>query len=123
MQKGTSKLTIVLISVIVVLTAILIYGIYTGFKVKAEIANLNSQINNLVNEKNNLTSQLDDLLVKYDLLKDDVFNLERSCISENVCRGHFPFIRWNCNNVGDEVPDYSHVCVCDNSCNLSITPK
>jgi len=121
MQKGASKLTIVLVSVIVVLSGILIYGIYTGIKVKAEFANLNSQISNLVSEKNSLTFQLDELQGKYDLLKDDVFELEKSCITENACKGHFPNVRWYCNNAGDEVSNYSHICVCDNLCNLNAT--
>jgi len=123
MKKSGNVSTIILISIIVILLVILGYGVYTGFKVKYKIADLNFQIDNLVKERTNLTSQLNDLLVKYDMLKDDVFELEKSCINENACRGHFPFIRWNCNNVGDEVVDYSHVCVCDSECNLSITPK
>jgi len=121
MQKSVSKLTIVLVSIIIILSGILIYGVYTGVQVKKEFANLNSQISNLVAEKNDLTSQLDSLQKNYDLLKDDVFALEKSCISENACKGHFPNVRWYCNNVGDAVSDPSHICVCDNLCNLNAT--
>jgi len=120
MKKEENKLTIVLISIIVVLVLILGYGFYTGIKVQEEIRNLNSQITNLVSEKNNLTSQLDDLQSRYNLLKDDVFELEKSCITENACKGRFPGVRWYCNNVGDEVSDYSHICVCDSSCVFNI---
>lgn len=120
MKKEASKLIIILFSVIIVLSGILAYGFYTGIKVQEEIGNLNSQISNLVSEKNNLTSQLDDLQSKYNLLKDDVFNLEKSCLTENACKGRFPNVRWYCNNVGDEVSDPSHVCICDNACTLSV---
>jgi len=122
MQKSVSKLTIVLISIIIILLGVLGYGVYTGFRVKAELANLNSQIRNLVDEKNDLTSQLDLLQKNYNLLKDDVFELEKSCLSENACRGHFPNVRWYCNNVGDETNvNPSHVCICDSACSLNIT--
>jgi len=51
MEKRGNILAIILISVIVILVAILSYGIYTGVRVKAEINSLNSQINQLVAEK------------------------------------------------------------------------
>lgn len=121
MKKKVNKLTIVLISIILVLAIILGYGLYTGFKVKTLLNSMQEEINQLTTERNNLSSQLDDLLIKYDMLKDDVFNLEKSCITDNVCRGHFPLVRWNCNNVGDEVNDPSHICFCDNNCNLNAT--
>ena len=125
MKKVGSKLTIILVSVIILLSLILIYGFYTGFRVKEELANLNSQITNLVAEKNNVTFQLDSLQKNYNLLKDDVFELEKSCLSENACKGRFPNIRWYCNNVGDEIinPSHiaSHICFCDNQCNLNAT--
>jgi cell division protein FtsB len=121
MQKRGSKLTIILISVIIILSLILIYGVYTGMKVKEEFRNLNSQISNLVAEKNSITQELDTLQAKYELLQDDVFEMKKSCLSENACKGRFPGVRWYCNNVGDEVPNYSHTCVCDNACNLIIT--
>jgi hypothetical protein len=70
----------------------------------------------IVDEKNNLMSELD-------MLKDDVFQLKKSCITENACKGHFPGIRWTCNNVGDAITGdmASHVCVCDDLCNLTAT--
>jgi predicted nuclease with TOPRIM domain len=108
--------------IIAVLLIILGYGVYTGVKVKATINSLEVQVQELTEERDRFSSQLDELLVKYDMLKDDVFELEKSCITENACKGHFPGIRWNCNNVGDEVNNYSHVCVCDNNCVLVITP-
>jgi hypothetical protein len=121
MKKGVSKLTIALISVIIVLLGILAYGVYTGMKVKAELINLNSQISTLVNEKNELTSKVDSLQQKDDLLLQDVAKIYKTCMNENACKGRYPNISWYCNNVGDEVSDPSHICVCDSSCNLNAT--
>ncbi len=113
-MKKRNITTIILISIIAVLLAVLGYGVYTGVRVKAVI-------NQLTAEKENLTSQLNTLIVKYGMLQDDVFQLKKSCITQNVCWGHFPGVRWNCNNVGDEVNDPSHICVCDDDCNLNAT--
>jgi hypothetical protein len=121
MKKRGNKLIIILISVIILLLLILGYGVYTGIKVKSEFANLNSQINNLVGEKNAITSELNALQGKYNLLQEDVFQMKKSCLSENACKNRFPNVRWYCNNAGDEVSDYSHICVCDNQCNLNAT--
>ncbi len=114
MKRGSTT-TIILISIIVILLAVLGYGIYSGAKAKAMINQLNA-------EKENLTSQLNDLIVKYGMLEDDVFQLKKSCITQNKCFGHFPGVRWNCNNIGDEVNDPSHVCVCSDACVLTATP-
>lgn len=105
-------LVIVLVSIIIILCCILAYGVYTGFKVKAEINKLNS-------ENQNLTLQLKSLQDDYDLLIDDVAEIYKTCLTENACKGRYPGISWYCNNVGDEVDDPSHVCVCDSSCSLS----
>jgi len=121
MEKGRNKLIIILVSIIILLATILGYGVYTGFKVKTEINFLNNQVTELTAERDNLSSQLDELLVKYNMLKDDVFQLKKSCITKNACEGHFPGVRWNCNNVGDEVNDPSHICVCDDNCNMNAT--
>ncbi len=121
MKERKKVLVIVLISVIVVLCGILAYGVYTGFRVKAEINSLNSQIEQLGAEKENLTVQLNILTAKYGLLQDDVFQMKKSCITQNICWGHFPGVRWYCNNVGDAVNNPSHICVCDDSCNLNAT--
>lgn len=118
----------ILISVIVVLSIILIYGIYTGFKVKAELNNLNNQIvqltddkTNLINERNSLQTKVSNLESKNNLLTQDVAKIYKTCITENACKGHYPSVSWYCNNVGDEVADYSHICVCDSACNLNAT--
>ncbi|VVB83848.1 Uncharacterised protein [uncultured archaeon] len=114
MKKGGNLPVIILISVVIILVLILIYGVYTGFKVKAEIKRLNSQIAQLSEDKNNLQKN-------YDLLIQDVAQIYKTCIKENACKGHYPGVSWYCNNVGNEVDNPSHTCVCDSSCNLNAT--
>ena len=122
MKKEGSKLTIVLVSIIILLLLILGYGLYSGFRVKAELQNLNSQINTLVSEKNVITSQFDNLKKDYDLLQQDIARIYKTCITENVCKGRFPNVSWNCNNVGDETnTNPSHICFCTSSCQLNAT--
>ena len=111
----------ILISVIVVLSIILIYGVYTGFKVRTELNNLNSQIVQLKDEKESLQNKITELESKNNLLTQDVAKIYKTCMTENVCKGRFPSVSWYCNNIGDEVADYSHICVCDSSCNLNAT--
>lgn len=89
---------------------------------------LNSEINRLEDEKAQALNERDALMAENDNLKDkllmlqqDVSEIYKGCINDNACKGHFPGVRWNCNNVGDEVDDPSHVCECDSSCNLIAT--
>lgn len=124
MEKSVSKLTIVLISVIIILVGVLIYGVYSGFRVKTMIASMQTQISQLVGEKNNITSQLDILQNKYNLLQQDVAKIYKTCLRDNACKGRFPNVSWYCNNVGDDA-DYSiasHICICDVRCDLIATP-
>lgn len=121
MKERRSILVIILVSIIIVLLIVLGYGIYTGIRVKAEITSLNNQIGQLDSDKADLNLKLDSLQKKYDLLYEDVREIYKTCIVENACRGRLPGVSWYCNNVGDEVSDYSHTCVCDASCNLKAT--
>ena len=116
MKKGVNRLTIVLISVIILLLLVLGYGFYTGIKVKAELGNLHAQIAQLSDDKDLLQS-------KYNLLEQDVAKIYRTCMNENACKGRFPNVSWYCNNVGDEsgYAMASHTCICDSSCNLNLT--
>lgn len=112
---------IALVSVIIILLLILGYGFYTGIKVKAMINSLNSEVTQLTTEKEGLNSQLSSLQKNYDLLKQDVAKIYKTCIIENACKGRYPGVTWYCNNVGDEVNDPSHTCICDASCKLNAT--
>jgi cell division protein FtsB len=127
-KERKSIIVTILISVIVILVLILGYGVYSGFKVKAaieELNNMNSQLNaenqQLKTDFNSLHDEKDILQKKYDMLYQDVQNIYKSCITQNACKGRFPGVSWFCNNVGDEVSDPSHTCICDSSCNLKTT--
>jgi len=76
---------------------------------------------NLLLERNLLKSDLNYSNSQLELLTEDVKEIYKSCIGDNACKGHYPGVRWYCNNVGDSVSDPSHVCVCDASCNLNAT--
>ena len=114
MKERGKVIVLVLISIIIILSGILAYGVYTGFKVKAELIRLNA-------ENQNLSSELENLQGEYALLIDDVAEIYKTCLTENVCKGRYPGTSWYCNNVGNEVDDPSHLCVCDASCNLNST--
>ncbi len=122
-MKKRNPLIIILISVIIILLIILSYGVYTGIKVKAGIKSLQSEITQLTEERNNLSAQFNSLYDKYNLLEQDVAKIYKTCIKDNICKGHFPSVSWYCNNVGDEA-EYSiasHICFCDDKCDLNIT--
>ncbi len=123
MKKSVNKLTIILISIIVVLLIILGYGVYTGMKIKAVINSFQNQVQQLTAERDDLRTQVDSLQNQYNLLEQDVAKIYKTCMRENICKGYFPLVSWYCNNVGDE-KDYSiasHVCFCDNRCDLNET--
>jgi hypothetical protein len=119
MQK--SGLIIVLVSIIVILLLILVYGVYTGFKVKAEIKTLETEKSQLIDDRNQCDMEVQSLNSDLSMLREDVAKIYRGCILENACKGRSPGVRWYCNNVGDEVSDPSHVCICDASCRLNAT--
>jgi len=104
----------------ILITATLIICITAGILYNKNVQ-LNSEINKLNNEKENLNIKINDLQLKYDILKEDVAKIYKTCITNNACRGHYPGVRWDCNNVGDEVDNPSHICQCDSSCNLNAT--
>lgn len=112
-MKKVNTTVIILLVIIFILVAILGYGVYTGVRVKSAINSLQSQINQLTEER-------DELQRKYSLLQDDVFQLEKSCLTENVCKNQFPWIRYNCNDLGEAHSDGTKICRCDNNCQVII---
>lgn len=121
MLKGSNKIIIILGIIIFLLLCVVGYGFYTGLKIKSEILLLKEERDNFHNELNKVSEDKEDLNKKYELLLNDVAEIYKTCMTEDACRGRYPLVSWYCNNVGDEVPDPSHVCVCDNSCKLSIS--
>ena len=116
----------IIIVLLVIVTGLLIL-IYLDYneknKLNSEITQLNADKEQLFNEKEQIVLERKGLLDQLDLLKDDVAEIYKTCITQNACKGHYPGIRWYCNNVGDETtPDTaSHTCECDSSCELKLT--
>lgn len=133
MKKSVNKSTIILISIILILLGILIYGYYIGIKIKAEINRLNNELNlakeeiNATNEeKNRVINDMSILQDKYNLLEKDVAEIYKTCPYENACKGRFPLISWYCNDKGDYSPDTANapfICVCDADCKITLTPN
>lgn len=124
----TKSLTIILISLttIFLIASVLLFVNRISLNKEIEkgelkIVELTDDKTALLNEKENLQTKISDLELKYDLLKQDVAKIYKTCLTENACKGHYPGVSWYCNNVGDEVSDYSHICVCDSACNLNAT--
>ncbi len=116
---------IVLFVIIGILLIVSVYEFYTITSLKKEVGVLNEDLGNTKNQL--LQSQKDlaqvsqdkqNLDEKYSLLIDDVAEIYKGCIKDNACKGRYPSVSWYCNNVGDEVPDPSHICKCNSSCDL-----
>lgn len=94
----------------------------------SEIDGLKKTNSDLLTERGQLKDEIESYkakIAKTDAelakLQEDVAKIYKTCITNNACKGHYPGISWNCNNVGDEVSDPSHTCVCDSACNLKAT--
>jgi len=89
---------------------------------ESERTKLSNEKEQVITEREQCRNDVQNLNSKLSMLQEDVSKIYRGCITENACKGHYPGIRWNCNNVGDETNiNASHTCVCDSSCNLSAT--
>ena len=120
------KSRLIIIILVVLLIAVGIFLVVNILKINK----LNNENNQLRIEKSQVESDRDKYLAdnkelrdQMQMLQQDVEKIYKSCITQNACKGHFPGIRWSCNNVGDAVNGdmASHVCVCDSSCNLVAT--
>jgi len=92
-------------------------------KLNSQISELNEEKTKLIEEKDSLKSNLTALQSKIKMLEEDVAEIYKSCHLDNACKGHYPGIRWFCNNVGDLADENtaSHICVCDLTCQLNTT--
>lgn len=120
MEKRGFIKKILLVAVIVL--AILLVIFYNKVSnLSSENQGLRSENDALLTERGQLKDNITSLQLELDRLKADVASIYKTCITNNACKGRYPNVRWNCNNVGDEVSDPSHTCVCDSSCNLNAT--
>jgi outer membrane murein-binding lipoprotein Lpp len=93
-------------------------------KLNSQVSGLNDDKSKLVEERDSLMSNLTALQSKTKMLEEDVTAIySKTCHLDNVCKGHYPGIRWLCNNVGDLADNNtaSHTCICDVSCQLNAT--
>jgi len=127
------NLTIVLAVLIILLTGVVIFAgiMYNKTtllnseidKLSSQVSALNNDKSNLIAERDSLRSNLTALQSETQMLQQDVTQIYKGCINNNACKGHYPGIRWLCNNVGDLADNNtaSHICVCDASCQLNAT--
>jgi outer membrane murein-binding lipoprotein Lpp len=92
-------------------------------KLSSQVSALNNDKSQLIEERDSLRSNLTALQSKTKMLEEDVAQIYKGCINNNACKGHYPGVRWLCNNVGDlaDSNTASHICVCDASCQLNAT--
>jgi len=131
-MKKSGIIIIVLSVLLVVVVGILIYGVSQGVKARNIINGLEArniqleedreQINR---DKEDALSQLDEckdqeLIAnnKYNMITQDWSKIQKSCMTDNVCRGKFAFMRYACNAQGDAVDDGDKICECDQNCQL-----
>lgn len=91
-------------------------------QLETDRAQLSSEKEQILGEKEQCRTEVQNLNSRLSMLQEDVSKIYKTCINDGVCKGHYPGVRWNCNNVGDETDfNPSHTCICDSSCNLNAT--
>lgn len=120
MKKEGVIIIILILAVIGI--SIFAYITYTkNNELNLKYSQLSTDKNKAVSDMEQCRNELQKKNSEYSMLQEDVSKIYKSCITDNACKGHFPNIRWNCNNVGDETNENpSHVCFCDSSCKLII---
>lgn len=117
------KVIIVVLILLAVVISVLAGVLYSkNIKLNADYGALTVEKNIAVEDVEKCRGDLQNMDLKLNMLQEDVNKIYRTCINENACKGHYPGVRWNCNNVGDETNiNPSHICVCDSGCNLNAT--
>lgn len=127
----TEKMVIGILIIVLVIVAALAIILYINNhqlklrnnQLEADRAQLSNDKESILIEKEQCRNESQSLQSQLKLLQEDVTKIYKSCITDNICKGHFPGIRWKCNNVGDPTSDAtaSHICECDSSCQLNAT--
>lgn len=129
---GNRNILVLVLAVLLVVVAIFAGIMYNkttllnseSDKLNSQISALNNDKSQLIDERESLRSDLAALQSKTKMLEEDVTAIySKTCNLDNVCKGHYPGIRWLCNNVGDLADNNtaSHTCICDVSCQLNAT--
>jgi hypothetical protein len=128
-MEKKSIIIIVLSILLVILIIIFIFGYFKWQKLMIRNNQLEQDRAQISKDKENVIVQFEqcrtdaqNLNSKLKMLEEDVAKIYKGCITQNACKGKYSNIRWNCNNVGDEINiNPSHICYCDTSCNLITT--
>jgi hypothetical protein len=122
MKKET--ISIIIISILLIASVSYLFVLYNkNTKLNQEYNLLNEEKNKAVNDMEQCKSDLDKKNSEYDLLLEDAKTSEKTCMTDNACKGRFSGISWKCNNVGDLADENSasHICICSADCVLSAT--
>jgi len=121
---GKQKAVFGALIVLVVLVSICAGFLYNkNLSLESDRAQLSSEKDSVITERERCLSDLNETKSKMQMLEEDVAEIYKGCIINNACKGHYPGVRWLCNNVGDlaDSSTASHICECDASCNLNAT--
>jgi len=124
-----SVIIVVLLVILIVAAVVFILGYFKGQQLVGRINQLEQDRSQMSKDKEDVMAQLEQCRSmsqidhsKLNMLMEDIAYVYKTCITQNVCKGHYPNVRWNCNSVGDEINvNPTHICVCDSSCNLNAT--
>jgi len=117
---------LIILLIIVSVSAFVLYIQKNSFKSENEklnsnIVELNTDKNKVIDEREQCRVDLQNINSELSMLKDDVFQLKKSCITNNACKGQFPSVRWKCNAQGDAVDNGDKICVCNENCELQVS--
>ena len=118
-KRGLVKKILVIAVIVLAVLLVIFYNKTT--KLNSENLGLKEERDALLAENGQLKDTKIALDKELGMLKDDIAGIYKTCMTQNACKGRYPNVRWNCNNVGDEASDPSHICICDASCNLNVT--
>ncbi|MFH0831986.1 MAG: hypothetical protein V1886_03950 [archaeon] len=84
------------------------------------VQTMDSQINKIADEKSILDSKISIANRKLSMLDEDLNQIIKGCIIRDACYGHRGSIRFICDETGKDSDSGSHICVCDDKCELKI---
>ena len=126
---GKRKIIIIILISLIVLISICAGIMYNdNVRFKAENQNLLEERTQMNNDKQDVINQLESCRsqaqtdnLKLNMLMEDYANIKKACMSNNVCNGKFPFMRYKCNAQGDAIDNGDKMCVCNENCQLQVS--
>ncbi|MDD5700114.1 MAG: hypothetical protein PHH00_02895 [Candidatus Nanoarchaeia archaeon] len=122
MKEGKKGKLIIVSLIILVLavsvSAVLLYS--RNVQLEKDRAQISQDKENALIQLDTCRNQSQIEHTKLNMLMEDYASLKKSCITDNICKNKFPFMRYFCNAQGDAVDNGSLLCECDENCNLKI---